>query len=276
MSATPGSVRGKVVAITGGARGIGEATAKALAAAGAKVAVGDLDAELASASAQGYGGIGLPLDVTSQESFAGFLDKVEAEHGRIDALVNNAGIMVIGNHLDVPVEAQLKQLDINLRGVILGVHEVAPRMIAAGGGQIVNIASLAGRIATPGSAVYSATKAGVLALSEALDAELSVHGVRVAAVLPSFTSTGLIDGTTPPRLSPPISPDQVAAAVVGLVGKHKPVVTVPRSLAFSSLQWGLMPTRAKRWMGRKTGMDTMFTDYDHAARAAYEERTTGD
>lgn len=269
------SIKGKVVAITGGARGIGEATAKALAAAGARVAVGDLDADLAASSAQSYGGIGLPLDVTSAESFAGFLDKVEAEYGRIDALVNNAGIMVIGRHLEVPVEHQLKQLDINLRGVILGCHEVAPRMIAAGGGQIVNIASLAGRIPTPGSAVYSATKAGVLALSEALDAELAVRGVRVAAVLPSFTNTGLISGTTPPKLSPPISPDQVAAAVVGLVGKHKPVVTVPRSLAFSSLQWGLMPNRAKRWMGRKTGMDTMFTEFDHTARASYEDRTTG-
>lgn len=271
-----GSVRNKVIAITGGARGIGEATARALAAAGAKVAVGDLDAELASQSAQSYGGLGLPLDVTSAESFAGFLDKVEAEYGRIDALVNNAGIMVIGTMLETPIEGQLKQLDINLRGVIIGVHEVAPRMIARGGGQIVNIASLAGRIPTPGSAVYSATKAGVLALTEALDAELSGSGVRVAAVLPSFTNTGLIDGTTPPKLSPPIQPEQVAAAVVGLVGKHKPVVTVPRSLAFSSLQWGLMPNRAKRWMGRKTGMDTMFTDFDHRARAGYEERTTGE
>lgn len=270
------TLKNKVVAVTGGARGIGEATARALAAAGAKVAVGDLDADLAAQSAQSYGGLGLPLDVTSAGSFAGFLDKVQAEYGRIDGLVNNAGIMVIGPLLDVPLDGQLKQLDINLRGVILGCHEVAPRMIAAGGGQIVNIASLAGRIPAPGSAVYSATKAGVLALTEALDAELSASGVRVAAVLPSFTSTGLIAGTTPPKLSPPISPDQVAAAVVGLMVKHKPVVTVPRSLAISSLQWGLMPNRAKRWMGRKTGLDSMFTDYDHAARAAYEDRTTGE
>ncbi|HEX4191265.1 MAG TPA: SDR family oxidoreductase [Marmoricola sp.] len=270
------NVRGKVVAITGGARGIGEATARALATAGATVAVGDLDAELAQASAQTYGGLGLPLDVTSQESFAGFLDKVQAEFGRIDGLVNNAGIMVIGRHLEVPLEGQLKQLDINLRGVILGVHEVAPRMIAAGGGQIINIASLAGRIPTPGSAVYSATKAGVLALTEALDAELAGQGVRVAAVLPSFTSTGLIDGTTPPRLSPPIKPEQVGAAVVALMTKHRPVATVPPTMAVSVAQWGLMPNRAKRWMGRKTGMDTMFTDFDRSARAAYDERTTGD
>ncbi|RZI91964.1 MAG: SDR family NAD(P)-dependent oxidoreductase [Microbacterium sp.] len=270
------SLKGKVVAITGGARGIGEATAKALAAAGAKVAVGDLDAELASTSAQSYGGLGLPLDVTSAESFGAFLDKVEAEYGRIDALVNNAGIMVIGKHLDVSLDAQLKQVDINLKGVAIGCHTVAPRMIAAGGGQIVNIASLAGRFAAPGCAVYSGSKAGVLAFTEALDAELSASGVRVAAVLPSFTNTGLISGTTAPRLSPAIQPEQVAAAVVQLLRKHKPTSVVPKAMAFSSVSWQLYPYRVRRWMGLKTGMDTMFLEVDHAARKDYEDRTSGD
>ena len=270
------NLNGKVIAVTGGARGIGEATAKALAAAGARVAIGDLDADLATRSAQAYGGLAVPLDVTSETSFAGFLDKVEAEFGRVDGLVNNAGIMVIGRHLDVPLDAQLKQLDINLRGVIIGCHEAAPRMVAAGAGQIVNIASLAGRIPSPGSAVYSGTKAAVIALSEALDAELSGQGVRVSAVLPSFTSTGLIDGTTAPKLSPPITPEQVAAAVVRLFGRYRPVAAVPRSLAFGSTQWAAMPAPVKRWISRKTGMDTMFTEFDHAARAAYEGRTTPD
>lgn len=269
-------VKGKVVAITGGARGIGEATARALAAAGAKVAVGDLDAELASTSAQSYGGLGLPLDVTSQESFAAFLDKVEAEYGRIDALVNNAGIMVIGKHLDVSLETQLKQVDINLKGVVIGCHTVAPRMIAAGGGQIVNVASLAGRFAAPGCAVYSGSKAGVLAFTEALDAELSAAGVRVAAVLPSFTNTGLISGTTAPRLSPAIEPEQVAAAVVQLLVKHKPTSVVPKAMAFSSVSWQMYPYRVRRWMGLKTGMDTMFLEVDHEARASYESRTAGE
>lgn len=270
------SLKGKVVAITGGARGIGEATAKALAAAGAKVAVGDLDAELASASAQAYGGLGLPLDVTSQESFAGFLDKVEAEYGRIDGLVNNAGIMVIGTHLEVSLEAQLKQIDINLKGVVIGCHAMAPRLVAAGGGQIVNIASLAGRFAAPGCAVYSGSKAGVLAFTEALDAELSASGVRVAAVLPSFTNTGLISGTTAPKLTPAIEPEQVAAAVVSLFGKHRPTRVVPPRLAFSSVQWPMYPYKVRRWMGRKTGMDTMFLEVDHAARKDYEDRTSGE
>ncbi len=264
------SVSGKVIAITGGAQGIGAATARALSSAGAKVAVGDLDATLAAESARNYGGLGLKLDVSDAASFAAFLDQVEEQLGGIDVLVNNAGIMVIGRMLETPLDAQLKQLDVNLRGVILGCHAVVPRMRP--GGQIINIASLAGKIPTPGSAVYSATKAGVLALSEALDAELAPR-VRVSAVLPAFTNTRLIDGTTTPRLTSAIAPEQVADAVVGLIEKYKPIATVPPSLAVSSVQWGLMPQRLRRWMGNKTGMNTMFTEYDHAARAAYEKST---
>lgn len=266
--------------VTGSSSGVGAATARALASRGAGVVI-NFSKQAAPAEevaqaciAAGGDAVVVRADVAKDGDCRDLASAALARWRRIDGLVNNAGIMVIGTHLDVPLEAQLKQLDINLRGVILGVHDVAPRMIAAGGGQIINIASLAGRIPTPGAAVYSATKAGVLALTEALDAELSASGVRVAAVLPSFTNTGLIDGTTPPKLSPPISPEQVAAAVVGLMGKHKAVVTVPRSLAFSSLQWGLLPNRTKRWMGRKTGMDSMFTDFDHDARANYESRTT--
>lgn len=261
---------GRVVAITGGARGIGEATARALAAAGATVAVGDLDAELAQTSAARYGGLGLPLDVTSPESVAGFLDKVETERGRLDALVNNAGIMVIGRHLDTPLERQLKQIDVNLRGVVLGCHEAARRLSA--GGQIVNIASLAGVVATPGTAVYSATKAGVIALSDALDAELAPSGIRVSAVLPSFTATALIEGTTAPRVAPPLEPEQVAAAVVSLLQHYRPRAVVPSSVAFSTVQWPLLPQRARRWLCGRLGLDSAFTDFDHTARAAYDAR----
>lgn len=270
------SLNGRIIAITGGARGIGEATARALSAAGAKVAVGDLDAELAAQTAQTWGGLGLPLDVTSEESFAAFLDKVEAEYGRIDALVNNAGIMVIGRHLEVPLANQLKQIDINVRGVILGTHQVAPRMIAGGGGVIVNIASLAGRIAAPGAAVYSGTKAAVLAMTDAFDAELAEQGVRVAAVMPSFTNTGLISGTEAPSLTPTVEPSDVAAAVLSVLEKYRPQRTVPGSLAFSAAQWNLYPQRLKRWFGRKTGMATMFIEVDKDARADYERRTVGD
>lgn len=264
---------GKVIAVTGGARGIGEATARALAAAGARVVVGDLDEGLAKESAAAYGGLGLSLDVTSRESFAGFLDRVVAERGALDGLVNNAGIMVIGRMVDTDLDRQLHQVDVNLRGVVIGCHEAARRM--SRGGQIVNVASLAGRIPPPGAAVYSATKAGVLALTESLDAELAAAGIRVAAVLPTFTQTSLIDGTSMTRLTRPIRPEQVAERIVAVFGRHRPLSVVPRMLTFAAGQWPITPARAKPWLRRRFGLDQVFTSYDEQARADYDRRIDG-
>lgn len=267
-----GQVAGKVVAITGGARGIGAATAHALADAGATIALGDLDADLAAKTASPYNGLGVELDVTSQESFTGFLDQVEERFGRVDVLVNNAGIMVIGYHLKVPLEDQLRQIDVNLRGVIIGSHTVAPRMAAAGGGHIINIASLAGRVPVMGGVVYSATKAAVISYSDALDAELTGTGVRVTSVLPTFTQTALIDGTEAPSMSPAIPPEDVARAVVKVTQKYRPVVTVPPRLAGVGIQMAVTPQRARRWMAAKAGLNEMFTEFDPEARQEYQER----
>ena len=246
---------------------------QALAAAGANVVVGDLDVDLAKKSAETYDGLALPLDVSDQASFAEFLDGVVREHGRLDVLVNNAGFMVLGRVREVPLERQLSQLDVNLKGVILGAYEAAERM--GTGGVIVNIASLAGRIPMPGSAVYSATKAGVLAFSEALDAELSSQGIRVGCVLPSFTNTELIAGTHATGLMKPIEPADVAAAVARMIDRPKATATVPKLFAFSGANWSLTSHRAKPWLRGKLGLDTVFTEYDPTERSAYVERNDG-
>ncbi len=264
---------GAVVAVTGGARGIGAATARALAKAGARVVIGDLDLDRADQEARSYDGVALPLDVTDRGSFRGFLDGVVSAHGRLDALVNNAGFMVIGRTQDIPLDRQLAQLDVNLVGVITGSHEAAARMTR--GGVIVNIASLAGRIPMPGASVYCATKAGVLAFSEAFDAELAEQGIRVAAVLPSFTDTELISGTEAAGLMKPIQPTDVADAVVQIIARPKAVTVVPRRFAFSAANWSMTSSRAKPWLRARLGMDTVFTDPDLGLRAAYDERTGG-
>lgn len=264
---------GMVVAVTGGARGIGAATARALADAGARVVIGDLDLDLAKQEAQSYGGVALPLDVADRASFQEFLDGVVSQHGRLDALVNNAGFMVIGRMQDVSLDRQLAQLDVNLTGVITGSYEGAARMTR--GGVIVNIASLAGRIPMPGAAVYCATKAGVLAFSEALEAELDEQGIRVAAVLPSFTNTQLIEGTEASGLMKPIQPADVADAVVRLVASPKPVTVVPRRFAASGASWSMTSARVKPWLRARLGMDQVFTEPDLDRRAAYDQRTGG-
>src|ERR1700760_610003 len=149
MAKTPRSLTGKVAVVTGGARGIGNAIAHALAREGALVAIGDLDAAAASAAAAQLGGraLGLPLDVTDRPAFTAFLDHIENRLGPLDILVNNAGIMPL-QPLDEESEASVtRQLEINLHAVIHGTQEAMRRMRPRRAGHIVNIASLAGRAA---------------------------------------------------------------------------------------------------------------------------------
>src|SRR5688572_7962286 len=123
MAKEPVSLQGKVVAITGGARGIGRATAKALSRRGARVAIGDLDADLAATTAEELGpeAIALELDVTKRESFADFLAQVEERLGPLDVIVNNAGIMPVGPFIEESDDTAVRQIDINLHGVIYGM-----------------------------------------------------------------------------------------------------------------------------------------------------------
>lgn len=264
---------GKVVALTGGARGIGAATAARLRRAGATVVIGDRDLDVAQQTAAAIGVEALPLDVSAEQSFADFLDRVVATHGRLDVLVNNAGFMVAGRFDDVSLRRQLSQFDVNTAGVVIGCRLALDHL--GPGGQIVNIASLAGRIPMPGIAVYAGTKAAVLAISEALDAELADRDIRVSAVLPSFTDTGLIDGTEATGLMKPIRPDDVAAAVLEVIAKRELRRTVPRHLSLGGAQWASMPASAKSWLRAKLHMQTVFTDVDRAERADYDARTGG-
>src|SRR5437763_1647083 len=154
------SLDGLVVAITGGARGIGRATAAALTAQEARVAIGDIDAPLAekTASELGAGTIGLRLDVTDRESFAGFLDEVERQLGPLDVLVNNAGIMPVGPFETETDESARRLVDINVHGVILGCKLAVERFKPRGRGHIVQLASIAGKGGFPGGVPYCATK----------------------------------------------------------------------------------------------------------------------
>lgn len=267
-----GTLNGKVVAITGGAQGIGAATARLLAREGAEVVIGDLDLDLAKKSAEEYDGLALPLDVADRASVASFLDATVAEHGRLDILVNNAGFMVLGRMQEASYEHQLAQIDVNFTGVVHGTYEGAARMRP--GGVIINIASLAGRLPMPGSAVYSGTKAGVLAFSEAVDDELSAQGIRVCSVLPSFTNTHLIDGTEATGLLKPVEPEDVAAAVLRRIHRPKLTATVPRHFSVGGASWSLTAARLKPWLRRRLGLEHVFTDFDHAERAEYDQRPT--
>ena len=171
-----------VVVVTGGARGIGRSTADLFAEAGATVCVGDIDGGDSS------------VDVTSRDSFTDFIASALDRHGRIDVLVNNAGVMPLGDFLSEDDAVSRTTFDVNVWGLIYGMRLVLPHMIERGRGHIVNVASMAGKLVIPGMAVYNASKFAAVGLSAAVREEYRDSGVSVTTVLPSAVRTRLASG----------------------------------------------------------------------------------
>lgn len=268
------SLSGKVVAITGGARGIGKTTAAALVRKGCRVAIGDLDLAVAEQTAAELGGgtIALPLDVTDRISFRSFLDETEKRLGPLDVLVNNAGIMPVTPFIEESEDSARRQVDINLHGVIAGTQMALKRMRPRDTGHIVNIASSAGKAGVPGIATYSATKHAVVGLSEAVRAELRGTGTEISCVMPLPVNTALMEGVADQRLVKKVEPEDVANEIVDALEAPRFDVFVPRSLKFTVTGANLLPRRAREAVARFMGVDKVLTDVDASARRAYEER----
>lgn len=271
LTRTRNALGGKVIAITGGARGIGLETATQLQEAGAIVVIGDVDADTLDKAAADLGINGIALDVTDAASFERFLDEVERRVGTIDVLVNNAGIMPVGSFLGYSEDLIRRTVEIDLVGVILGSRAAARRMIDGRGGQIVNVSSVAGRLPNPGLTVYNGVKAGVIEFSEALDAELAPQGVRVSTVMPTFTQTGLIEGLQTSALVAAVTPQQVAAEVVQVIVRPRVRVVAPRSMGWIGVST-ILPHPLKQWLRRRTKTDSIFLFPDSTARADYNSR----
>lgn len=268
---------GKVVAITGGARGIGRAIATAFAAEGAKVAIGDIDKKLCENTAAeiGNGTIGLPLDVTDHGSFESFLDTIAATIGPVDVIVNNAGIMPITPFGEESLESIQRQLDINVRGVIWGSQLAVARMKPRGGGVIVNIASAAGKMGVPGLATYCATKWAVVGLCESLTLELKDDNISVVCVMPGVVNTELVAGLEKHWLLGIVQPEDIAAGVLKAVRKGKFPVMVPKKLGPLLRTTAMLPRSLYGPAARSLGMDHFMLDaHGTSARAAYEDRAS--
>jgi NAD(P)-dependent dehydrogenase (short-subunit alcohol dehydrogenase family) len=267
------SLNGKVVAITGGARGIGKATATALVRKGCRVAIGDLDLGLAEETAAGLGGgtIALALDVTDRPSFEAFLVETERQLGPVDAVINNAGIMPVTPFVDESQASVRRQIDINLVGVITGTQLAIERLRPRGSGYIVNIASQAGKAGIPGIATYSATKHAVVGLSEAVRTELRGSGVEVVCVMPTIVNTELTSGVGQ-RWVKPVEAEDVANEIVDAMEVPRFDVFVPKAngALYKFLQ--LLPRGSREALGRAMKVDKLMFEVDHGARRAYEER----
>nr|WP_246372119.1 SDR family oxidoreductase [Gordonia humi] len=271
MAQVRAGVAGKVVAITGGARGIGFEIAEQILAVGGRVAIGDIDGDAVGKSAADLGIEGVELDVTDSASFEDFLDAVEERVGPVDVLINNAGIMPVGSFLDYDEALIRRTVEIDLVGVVLGTRAAARRMVGRGGGQIINIASVAGRLAAPGLSVYNGAKAGVIEFSETLDFELERQGVRVSAVLPSFTNTALVTGINTNSIVKTVDTDVVGRQVLSTIATGRTRTTAPASMRWVDAM-PVTPLRLKRRLARIAGTDRMFLDTDASARAAYSKR----
>jgi NAD(P)-dependent dehydrogenase (short-subunit alcohol dehydrogenase family) len=274
MAKQPKSLNGKVVAITGGARGIGKATAQALVRQGAKVGIGDLDVDLARTTASELGDAvrAYELDVTSRPSFAAFLESVESDLGPVDVLINNAGIMPITPFLDESDDSAVRQLDINVHGTIFGMKEALPRMLGRRSGHIVNLASVAGKGGFPYLATYCATKHAVVGLTEAVRGEHRDSGVDFSVVMPAMVNTELTAGVKAGRGVEKAEPEDVADAIVEALQVGRFEVFVPKTVGRIAKVMNMLPRRASEAIGHYLEADQVMVNADMAGRKHYEDR----
>ena len=195
------TLEGKTVLVTGASSGIGQATALALSKAGARVAVGARRADRLKALAQGAPGeiLVLDLDVTDRQSVQDAVAATVDHFGTLDALVNNAGLMLSGMIADADTTEWTRMVETNLLGSMYTVHAALPHLLRSKGA-VVQISSTSGRTASAGGGVYAATKFGITAFSEALRQEVTTQGVRVIVVEPGFVSTELTSHITDPNM----------------------------------------------------------------------------
>jgi NAD(P)-dependent dehydrogenase (short-subunit alcohol dehydrogenase family) len=266
------SLNGLRVALTGGARGIGLATATELTRLGAKVTIGDLDLDVAQAAAGAKGLEGATqLDVTDRSSYAKFLATAGAA-GPVDVLINNAGIMPIGGFLEQSPETYRRVFDINVMGCLHGMHLALPGMVERGTGHIVNVASTAGRSPVPGGLAYCGSKAAVRHLTETARVEFGQAGIDFTCVFPHFTNTELIAGTKGMKLLPTVEPADVARAIARAIAKRKKDVTVPKVVGPMLSTQPAMGRRLRDGLSRKLGAYDTFLDIDTTERARYDDR----
>ena len=251
---------GKRIFITGGASGLGRALAERYARAGWRVCIGDLDVErcaevLAAIRVHSPHNHALACDVTREDALQAAADWLQREWGGVDVVINNAGVAQMGGIAETTLDDWRWAVDINLLGVVRGCKVFAPLLRTQGGGQLVNIASMAGLVHMPNAAAYNATKAAVVALSETLQLELEPDGIRVSVVCPAFFRTDLarnmraanpqLEGMTKRLVERArIGADEIAERIFAGIERGDPhILTHPEARRF----WRLKRMLPYRW-----------------------------
>jgi short-subunit dehydrogenase len=261
-------LRGAVAVVTGASAGIGRATALALAREGADVVVSARRRDMLEDLAGEIGRLGrralvVPCDVGERDHVDALARATRGEFGRVDVLVNNAGIPGGGRFESISVEQAERVIRVNYLGVVYATKAFLPMMLEARRGHVVNVASLAGRFALPGSAVYSSTKHAVVAFSEALYFELGQKGIVVTAVNPGLVATAGFphDDARERRVGRVMRPEEIAELIVRVVRTGKgPEVSKPRWLAAMQAVRVLAPPAYRFGMRRAAGGTLRPTD----------------
>ncbi len=234
-------LKDKVAVITGGASGIGKATARAMARLGAQVAVVDLNAEGARAVADDIGAIGVPCDVGNEDAVNAMVAEVQSSLGPVDVLFNNAGVATGGGPLDTPIDVWHSQWDINVMAHIYAIRAVLPSMLERESGYILHTASMAGILTTHGNLTYAATKHAVVGIAEWLSITYHDKGIRVSCLAPLGVRTPMLGDTESAFASeaagPIKEPEDVAQMVIDAIAEERFLI--------------LTDPVAQTWMDRK-------------------------
>ncbi|MGD0454214.1 MAG: SDR family NAD(P)-dependent oxidoreductase [Solirubrobacteraceae bacterium] len=271
------SLAGRVAVITGGARGVGLETARVLAARGARVALADIDGDLARAEAAALpGAAGFDVDVRDRASFAELLSDVADRLGPVDILLNNAGGLHLGPFLEADERIIREEIDVHIMGVVHGMQLAIPEMLRRGGGHIVNVNSAAGKWSVPGMSGYSMSKHAIVGLTQLVREELRAAPIELSLVLFGPASTEFALGMRSQRLVKIIPHEDVAVAIGDTLERPRFEVWVPAWLGRLWTLSEMLPSPLKTAARRFGGIDRVGTDVDHAKRAPYEQRAYGD
>ena len=244
------TLRDKRVMITGAARGLGKSMAQAFAERGAELVLADIQEEpleetrreLTEAGARCHA---YRLDVTDPEGILELRDTIHRQAGRLDVLVNNAGVVFGGSFLDVPLERHRTTYRVNIEGMVAMTHAFLPDLLDAPEGHLVFIASASGFVGLPNGATYASSKWATIGFSESIRQELKVldqDRVGVTTVCPTYINTGMFEGVEPPKTTHMLDPDEIAAKVVKAVERRWVWVLEPWIVKITPFLQGVLPT----------------------------------
>lgn len=263
-------LRGKVVLITGAARGMGRLHAMNFAREGSRVVItdldgGELDKTEAEMRGEGHEVASYVHDVSDREGCFELARKVEAEVGPIDVLVNNAGITTAEYVMDTTENTFRRIIDVNYLGPVWIMHAVIPGMIGRGSGHVVNVCSIVAKVAPPKLGAYNASKSALLSITDTIRQELKGSGVNFTIVNPGYIATGMFEGARVPLITHWQDPQKVADALVDAVKKNKAEIFVPRfmTLVASAVRGLGLPRLVDLsfgTLGAKKSFETMHED----------------